>query len=187
MRDRYAIAVVTNDIYTREDADFLVLSEALAAERIVGVETGGCPGSRPRAAMPAPRRRALHAAAARAASRAPARRSRGRARRRARARPRPRRRHHAGGATPRRTRRRRRAPRPGVGSSGPEKPCVSGPGDEGEAGPRATRRKNERPAGREGRRPPALPWCAARESRAQVATANVSGGGRHPVRWRRHL
>ena len=43
MRDRYQIAVVTNDIYTREDADFLVRSEALEAERIVGVETGGCP------------------------------------------------------------------------------------------------------------------------------------------------
>ena len=43
MRDRYQIAVVTNDIYTREDAEFLVRSEALDAERIVGVETGGCP------------------------------------------------------------------------------------------------------------------------------------------------
>lgn len=43
MRDRYQIAVVTNDIYTREDAEFLVRSEALEAERIVGVETGGCP------------------------------------------------------------------------------------------------------------------------------------------------
>jgi urease accessory protein len=43
MRDRYEIAVVTNDIYTREDAEFLVRSEALAADRIVGVETGGCP------------------------------------------------------------------------------------------------------------------------------------------------
>lgn len=43
MRDRYDIAVVTNDIYTREDAEFLTRSEALAAERIVGVETGGCP------------------------------------------------------------------------------------------------------------------------------------------------
>lgn len=43
MRDQYEIAVVTNDIYTREDAEFLVRSEALAAERIVGVETGGCP------------------------------------------------------------------------------------------------------------------------------------------------
>ena len=43
MRDDYEIAVVTNDIYTREDAEFLVRSEALAAERIVGVETGGCP------------------------------------------------------------------------------------------------------------------------------------------------
>jgi len=43
LRDRYQIAVVTNDIYTREDAEFLVRSEALPAERIVGVETGGCP------------------------------------------------------------------------------------------------------------------------------------------------
>jgi urease accessory protein len=43
MRDRYEIAVVTNDIYTREDAEFLVRSEALPADRIIGVETGGCP------------------------------------------------------------------------------------------------------------------------------------------------
>ncbi len=43
LRDRYEIAVVTNDIYTREDAEFLVRSEALEPERIVGVETGGCP------------------------------------------------------------------------------------------------------------------------------------------------
>ena len=43
MRDQYELAVVTNDIYTREDAEFLVRSGALAAERIVGVETGGCP------------------------------------------------------------------------------------------------------------------------------------------------
>jgi len=43
MRDRYEIAVVTNDIYTEEDAAFLVLNEALPAERIIGVETGGCP------------------------------------------------------------------------------------------------------------------------------------------------
>ncbi len=43
MRDDYSIAVVTNDIYTREDAEFLVRSEALPAERILGVETGGCP------------------------------------------------------------------------------------------------------------------------------------------------
>jgi len=40
---RYSIAAVTNDIYTREDAEFLVRSGALAPERIVGVETGGCP------------------------------------------------------------------------------------------------------------------------------------------------
>jgi len=43
LRDNYAIAVVTNDIYTQEDAQFLVRSQALAAERILGVETGGCP------------------------------------------------------------------------------------------------------------------------------------------------
>jgi len=43
MRERYQLAVVTNDIYTREDAEFLVRSEALPTERIVGVETGGCP------------------------------------------------------------------------------------------------------------------------------------------------
>ena len=43
MRDDYDIAVVTNDIYTREDAEFLTRHEALEAERIVGVETGGCP------------------------------------------------------------------------------------------------------------------------------------------------
>ncbi len=43
LRDRYQIAVVTNDIYTREDADFLLRSGALSADRIVGVETGGCP------------------------------------------------------------------------------------------------------------------------------------------------
>ena len=43
LRDRYQLAVVTNDIYTQEDAQFLVNSQALAAERIVGVETGGCP------------------------------------------------------------------------------------------------------------------------------------------------
>jgi urease accessory protein len=43
LRDRYQLAVVTNDIYTREDAEFLIRSQALPAERIVGVETGGCP------------------------------------------------------------------------------------------------------------------------------------------------
>jgi urease accessory protein len=42
-RDRYSIAVVTNDIYTREDAEFLMRAQALPAERIRGVETGGCP------------------------------------------------------------------------------------------------------------------------------------------------
>lgn len=43
MRDNHGIAVVTNDIYTREDAEFLMRSQALASDRIVGVETGGCP------------------------------------------------------------------------------------------------------------------------------------------------
>ena len=43
MRDRYDIVVVTNDIYTKEDAQFLTRSGALVPERIVGVETGGCP------------------------------------------------------------------------------------------------------------------------------------------------
>lgn len=43
MRDRFEIAVVTNDIYTREDAEFLTRSGALPPERIKGVETGGCP------------------------------------------------------------------------------------------------------------------------------------------------
>jgi len=43
LRGRYDIAVVTNDIYTEEDAQFLVRNEALAPERIIGVETGGCP------------------------------------------------------------------------------------------------------------------------------------------------
>jgi urease accessory protein len=43
LRDRYEIAVITNDIYTREDAEFLTRSGALAPERILGVETGGCP------------------------------------------------------------------------------------------------------------------------------------------------
>ena len=43
MRDTYDIAVVTNDIYTQEDAEFLTKSGALVPERIMGVETGGCP------------------------------------------------------------------------------------------------------------------------------------------------
>ena len=43
LRDRYEIAAVTNDIYTREDAEFLIKSEALMPDRIIGVETGGCP------------------------------------------------------------------------------------------------------------------------------------------------
>jgi len=43
MRNDYSIAVVTNDIYTREDAEFLLRSKALEADRIIGVETGGCP------------------------------------------------------------------------------------------------------------------------------------------------
>ncbi|WP_317931810.1 urease accessory protein UreG [Halioxenophilus sp. WMMB6] len=43
LRDHYDIAVVTNDIYTMEDANFLTRHEALTADRIIGVETGGCP------------------------------------------------------------------------------------------------------------------------------------------------
>jgi urease accessory protein len=43
LRERYQLAVVTNDIYTEEDARFLVTHQALPAERIIGVETGGCP------------------------------------------------------------------------------------------------------------------------------------------------
>ena len=43
LRTRYQMAVVTNDIYTREDAEFLVRHQALEPERIIGVETGGCP------------------------------------------------------------------------------------------------------------------------------------------------
>lgn len=43
MRDRYSVAVVTNDIYTKEDAEALVRMQALPSDRIVGVETGGCP------------------------------------------------------------------------------------------------------------------------------------------------
>jgi urease accessory protein len=43
LRSRYNIAAVTNDIYTEEDAQFLVKNEALVPERIIGVETGGCP------------------------------------------------------------------------------------------------------------------------------------------------
>jgi urease accessory protein len=43
LREKFDIAVVTNDIYTEEDAQFLVRNEALPAERIIGVETGGCP------------------------------------------------------------------------------------------------------------------------------------------------
>ena len=43
MRDDYNIAAITNDIYTREDADFLTKSGALTPDRIAGVETGGCP------------------------------------------------------------------------------------------------------------------------------------------------
>ena len=43
LRDEYSLGVVTNDIFTREDAEFLLRHEALEQERIVGVETGGCP------------------------------------------------------------------------------------------------------------------------------------------------
>jgi urease accessory protein len=43
LRDEFSIGVITNDIYTREDAEFLVRNHALAADRVLGVETGGCP------------------------------------------------------------------------------------------------------------------------------------------------
>ncbi|MEM6486207.1 MAG: urease accessory protein UreG [Pseudomonadota bacterium] len=43
LRDVYSLAVITNDIYTREDAEFLLRHDALDADRILGVETGGCP------------------------------------------------------------------------------------------------------------------------------------------------
>jgi urease accessory protein len=43
MRDRWRVAAITNDIYTREDAEFLTRSGALTPDRIIGVETGGCP------------------------------------------------------------------------------------------------------------------------------------------------
>lgn len=43
MRDRYEMAVITNDIYTKEDMEILLRADALPAERLMGVETGGCP------------------------------------------------------------------------------------------------------------------------------------------------
>lgn len=43
LKDKYNIAVITNDIYTREDAEFLLRHEVLSNDRIIGVETGGCP------------------------------------------------------------------------------------------------------------------------------------------------
>ncbi len=43
LRDRYSVAVITNDIYTSEDADYLMRAQALPLDRIRGVETGGCP------------------------------------------------------------------------------------------------------------------------------------------------
>jgi len=43
MREQYRLGVITNDIFTREDMEFLVRSQALAADRIIGVQTGGCP------------------------------------------------------------------------------------------------------------------------------------------------
>ena len=45
LRDKYSIIVITNDIYTREDAQFLTNKKALQPGRIIGVETGGCPHS----------------------------------------------------------------------------------------------------------------------------------------------
>ena len=43
LRDHYNIAAVTNDIYTKEDAEFLLRHQVLPADRVLGVETGGCP------------------------------------------------------------------------------------------------------------------------------------------------
>ncbi|MBX5454188.1 MAG: urease accessory protein UreG [Acidobacteriia bacterium] len=43
LRDRYEVAAITNDIYTKEDAEFLIRAGALPPERILGIETGGCP------------------------------------------------------------------------------------------------------------------------------------------------
>ena len=43
LRDEYSLGIITNDIYTREDAEFLVRNNALPADRVLGVETGGCP------------------------------------------------------------------------------------------------------------------------------------------------
>jgi urease accessory protein len=43
LRDEFSLGVITNDIYTREDAEFLVRNQALPADRVLGVETGGCP------------------------------------------------------------------------------------------------------------------------------------------------
>jgi urease accessory protein len=43
MRERYRLGVITNDIFTREDMEFLVRSQALPGDRIIGVQTGGCP------------------------------------------------------------------------------------------------------------------------------------------------
>ena len=43
LRDRFSMAVVTNDIYTKEDEEFLIRQQALAPDRVIGVETGGCP------------------------------------------------------------------------------------------------------------------------------------------------
>src|SRR5471032_409049 len=43
LRDEFSIGVITNDIYTREDAEFLVRNAALPQDRVIGVETGGCP------------------------------------------------------------------------------------------------------------------------------------------------
>src|SRR5256885_6761874 len=65
MRQRYDIAAITNDIYTKWDAEFLVRSGSLTADRIAGVETGGCPptaapGDAPRKLPPGAATRAQH-------------------------------------------------------------------------------------------------------------------------------
>ena len=62
MRDRYSVAVITNDIYTKEDAEFLTRSGALTPDRIAGVETGGCPQlpADPRGCLDQPRGSGRH-------------------------------------------------------------------------------------------------------------------------------
>ena len=57
MANDYSIGVITNDIYTKEDAQFLAKNSVLPVERIIGVETGGCPNRDPRGCFDEPRGR----------------------------------------------------------------------------------------------------------------------------------